>query len=157
MEVILAMSVFLMMTMLFAAAFPAVVRGAQFSNNYTQGSEMAQHKIEQIRAVGYSKLFDDTSGTALVKLGAIVDAAQPTPYPVANPAGFPAGSTAYSFTGTDNLLNFFPIGSVGVVTIAPDTNAPAGRVADVTVTISWTGSGYAGGSFTTRTKVANVN
>lgn len=37
-EVTLAMFIFLIMMMLFAAVFPAVVRGAQFSNNYTIGS-----------------------------------------------------------------------------------------------------------------------
>jgi len=157
MEVMLSMLIFTMMILMFAAVFPVVVRGAQFSDNYTQGAELAQHKLDQIHASGYSKLFDDTSGTAQTKLGSIIDLSQPASYPVTNPAGFPTGSTAYYFTETDSLLNFFPGGSTGIVTIAPDPNAPIGKVADVTVTITWTGGAYAGGSYTSRTKVANIN
>ena len=89
MEVVLAMTVFLMMVLMFAAAFPLTVRAAQFSSNYAQATQLAQHKIDQLRAAGYGSL----NGAALAGTGIINSAT-----PVANPAGSPTGSTSYSFT-----------------------------------------------------------
>ena len=49
-EVMMALAVFTMMTLMFAAVFPMAVRGAQYSSNYAQGSMLAQHKMDQIRS-----------------------------------------------------------------------------------------------------------
>ena len=146
MEVVLAMTVFLMMTLMFAAAFPLTVRAAQSSSNYAQATQVAQHKIDQLRAAGYGSL----NGAALAGLG-IIDSATA----VTNPAGLPAGSTSYSFTTVDNLVGtaasplsgYFAPGSTGTVTISPDSNSGSGTVLDVSVLISWTGGSGASGNY----------
>lgn len=148
----MAMVVFTMMTLMFAAVFPMAVRGAQFSSNYTQGTMLAQHKMDQLRTTGYHRLGDSTG---LARMG-IIDNPQPAGYPiVAN------GGTTYAFTSVDGLVNdgmtqgYFAPGSMGTVTVsdyatssAPSgTNGvPTGKLAYVTVTISWMGGGISSGS-----------
>ena len=138
MEVVLAMTVFLMMVLMFAAAFPLTVRAAQFSSNYAQATQIAQHKMDQLRAVGYGSL----NGAALAGTG-IIDSATA----VANPTGSPSGSTSYSFTASDNLTAYFAAGSGGTVTISPDTNSGSSPVLDVTVLVSWTGGSVSSGNY----------
>ena len=72
----MALVVFTMMTLMFAAVFPMAVRGAQYSSNYAQAAMLAQHKMDQLRSAGFDKLFTDGNGTALIKLQSlgIVDA-----------------------------------------------------------------------------------
>ena len=138
MEVVLAMTVFLMMVLMFAAAFPLTVRAAQFSSNYAQATQLAQHKIDQLRAAGYGSL----NGAALVGTGIIDSAAT-----VANPAGSPTGSKSYSFTAADNLTAYFPAGSTGTVTISPDANSGSSTVLDVTVLLTWTAGNVSSGNY----------
>lgn len=151
MEVMLAMIVFLMMTLMFAAAFPVAVRAARVSNNYAQAAELAQHKIDHLRSASYSNL----SSASILQGRGIIDSPQPSGYPVSNPAGFATGSVQYSFTSTDTLTNYFPPGSTGVLTISPDAAAPTGQVLDITVAVNWTGGGASSGSYTVKTKIAN--
>ena len=152
MEVAMAMVVFTMMTMMFAAVFPMAVRGAQFSGNYTQGTMLAQHKMDQLRTTGYNRLIDSTQLAAM----GIIDSPQPAGYPIVS-----NGATTYSFTSVDALTNngatqgYFPPGSMGTVTVsdyatgAPPSGTsgvPAATLAYVTVTLSWTGGGISSGS-----------
>ena len=147
-EVMLSMFVFLMMTLMFAAVFPFASRSTKFSGNYAQAALIAQHKIDQLRAAGASKLdYTDLSG-----LG-IIDAA-----PVTGP---------FSFTATDNIAHytldvsnnpvgddkgFYPYGSTGTVTIADyntvNSSVPAGKIYVVTVMIKWRGASIASGIYT---------
>ena len=61
------MTVFMMMTLVFAAVFPVALRGAQFSNNYAQAALLAQHKIDQLRAAGFSKMdYTDLNNLGIV-------------------------------------------------------------------------------------------
>lgn len=159
-ELAIAMFVFGMMTLIFAAAFPIATRGAHVSGNYAQASLLAQHKIDQLRAAGFDRL-DTTDLTTLN----MVDT---TNAPVSNPAGFPAGSTQYSFTDIDNLVNdaqgnkgYFPTGSTGKVTIGPISGTGwtipgATQAKQVTVTIAWSGAGQSQGTFTSQTVIANL-
>ena len=147
-EVTIAISIFLMMALLFGAVIPAVTRSAQASSNATQAAELAAHKMDELRAAGFSRL--DQNDLASSGIGAI-DAPQPTGYPIVS-----GSATTYTFTAEDKLTSVFPSGSTGTVTIAPDANAPAGKVDDVTVTITWTGGSYIGGSYTTRSKIGNL-
>lgn len=144
-EVCLALVVFLMMTLMFAAVFPTVVRGAKMSDNYTQATFLAQHKLDQLRASGFNRL--GTPGYP------IVDQAQAAGYP------FTAsdGSVSYSFTTADSLLSYFPTGSTGILKVTPDTAAPGGGSAAkfVTVTITWTGGGASNGSYTLTSMMTN--
>jgi prepilin-type N-terminal cleavage/methylation domain-containing protein len=136
-EVTLALVVFLMMTLMFAAVFPIVVRGAKMSDNYTQATFLAQHKLDQLRAGGFNRL--SSPGTP------IVDQTQPSGYPVTGSDS----SVTYSFTTADSLLNYFPTGSTGFVKITPDVAAPGGgnEAMFITITISWTGGGASNGSY----------
>lgn len=152
MEVMLAMIVFLMMTLMFAAAFPVVVRAARVSNNYAQAAELAQHKIDHLRSASYSNL----SSASILQGRGIIDSPQPSGYGVPNPT---TGAVSYTFTNTDGLTNYFPPGSTGVLTISPDTalagTLASGNVKDITVTLNWTGGGASSGFYTVKTKIAN--
>jgi len=136
-EVGLATAVLVLMGLLFGAAVPSILRTPQFSSNYTQAGELAQHKVDQLRAAGYSTL---TQSSQLQGLG-IINAI--------NPDG------TYDFTTADNLSSFFPDGSTGTLTLTADPNAPAQTVMDIAVTITWTGSTFRGGTYTTRTMISN--
>src|SRR5579875_2246469 len=89
-EVCLALVVFLMMTLMFAAVFPTVVRGAKMSDNYTQATFLAQHKLDQLRASGFSRL--SSPGYP------IIDQTQATGYPITGSDG----SVSYTFTTADS-------------------------------------------------------
>lgn len=157
-EVALALVIFTLMVVLFAAVFPMTVRGAQYGNNYTQASMIAQHKMDQLRSAGYARLnLRDLTNLA------VIDAAQPSGYPAS------VGSrTTYSFTTADALVNsggtqgYFPPGSRGTVTISdyaalhPSSGIAANTMAYVTVTLAWTGGGISNGSYSTSAIIANI-
>jgi hypothetical protein len=132
MEVTLSLIIFTMMTLMVGAVLPIAVRGAKHGGNYNQAAALAQRKIDQLRVAGYSRLFDNGGGTALSKLSAqnVVDAQN--------------SSGVFDFTTEDNLTGssgYFPPGSAGTITVADGYNGvPAGNVAQVTVTITWTGN-----------------
>lgn len=132
MEVALSLVIFTMMTLLFGAVLPIAVRGAKHSGNYDQAAALAQRKIDQLRVAGYSRLFDDSSSTALSKLSA------------QNVVNAQNGPGVFDFTTMDNLTGtsgYFPPGSTGTITVADGYNGvPAGNAAQVTVTITWTGN-----------------
>ena len=136
MEVTLSLIIFTLMTLMFGAVLPIAVRGAKHGNNYSQAAAIAQRKIDQLRIAGYSRLFDGTDGTALSKL-----AGQNVVNGQNGASG--TGGGAYDFTAADHLTGnggFFPPGSTGTITVAPYTNQTAGSVAQVTVTLNWTGN-----------------
>ncbi len=138
-EVTLSLIIFTMMTLMFGAVLPIAVRGANHGNNYSQAAALAQRKVDQLRVAGYIRLFDDSGyngNSALTKLFAqkIVDGQN---------GASGAGGGSYDFTTQDNLTGaggFFPLGSTGTITVAPYTAQTAGSVAQVTVTITWTGT-----------------
>lgn len=157
-EVTLALIVFAMMTVLFAAVFPMTVRGAQYGGNYTQGAMIAQHKMDQLRSAGFSSL-DQGHLTNL----SIVDTPQPAGYPLSI-----NGGTTYSFTSAEHLVSdgttqgYFAPGSQGTVTVVdyavlhPGSGVPAGSLALVNVSVSWTGGATHDGNYQTSTLIANV-
>ncbi len=136
MEVALSLIIFTMMTLMFGAVLPIAVRGANHGNNYSQAAALAQRKVDQLRAAGYGRLFDGSAGTAKDQLSAqkIVDGQN-------GPSDASGGS--YDFTAQDHLTGnggFFPPGSTGTITVSPYAGTSAGQVAQVTVTITWTGN-----------------
>jgi type II secretory pathway pseudopilin PulG len=168
-EVALALIVFLMMTLMFAAVFPTAMRAGEISNRYAQASLLAQHKLNQLRQAGYSKLdYTHLSGLGFVD----TMASPPTSYPC-----------ILSFTQVEDLVpnsngkGYFPSGTVGTITIsnyesttAPtsttlpvntpplagsNTNISASNMMLVTVSIIWPGQGGAGGSYTTSTMIVS--
>jgi type II secretory pathway pseudopilin PulG len=158
MEVTLALMIFAMMTILFAAVFPMTIRGAQYSSNYSQAAMVAQHKMDQLRSAGYSSL--DLSHLSNLS---VVDSPQPNGYPTQA-----VGGSTYSFTTADGLVSngvtqgFFPAGSQGTVTIAdysalhPASGIPANTMYYVTVTVAWVGGGVSNGSYSTSAIIAKT-
>ena len=157
-EVTLALIVFAMMTILFAAVFPMAVRGAQYSGNYTQAAMIAQHKMDQIRSAGFSSL-DQGHLTNL----SVIDSPQPAGYPIVV-----NGGTTYSFTSAENLVSdgvtqgYFAPGSQGTITIVdytalhPNSGVPAGSLALVNVSVTWIGGATHTGNYQTSALLANV-
>ncbi len=136
-EVGLATAILLLMGILFSAAVPSVLRAPQFSNNYAQAGELAQHKIDQLRASGYNAL---SQPVQLQGLG-IINGVNP--------------DKSYDFTVSDSLGSYFPNGSTGTVALVADPNAPAHTVVDVTITINWTGNATHAGTYVTRTMISS--
>ena len=157
-EVTLALIVFAMMTILFAAVFPMSMRGAQYGGNYAQAAMIAQHKIDQIRSAGFTSL-DQGHLSNL----SIIDSPQPAGYPVSI-----NGGTTYSFTSAENLVTsgathgYFAPGSQGTITVVdyaalhPGSGVPAGSLALVNVSVSWTGGATHDGNYQTSALLANV-
>ncbi len=145
MEVALSLIIFTLMTLMFGAVLPIALRGASHGNNYTQAAALAQRKVDQLRVAGYGRLFDGTaagSPTAYTQLSNqnVVDAQIGNSGP---------GGGSYDFTAVDHLTGaggFFPPGSTGTIAVAPYTPPASatpmlpGLVAQVTVTITWTGN-----------------
>lgn len=157
-EVCLALIVFLMMTLVFAAVFPVALSAAKTSDNYAQAAQIAQHKIDQMRAVGYSGLnYNGLLSSALI---------DPVPSP-------PGQTQTYHFENIDNLISnggntgYFPPGSTGTITVrdyaayAASQNAggylpPAGTVDYVTVTLTWTGAGTQSGTYSASAMIVQM-
>lgn len=149
-EVGMALVVFMMMTLVFAAIFPIAVRGSKMSDNYAQGAQIVQHKIDQMRTAGFAKL----TYSGLTGAGIIDPMASP-------PATLPA---TYHFENIDNLVTnngntgYFPPGSTGTITIQDYATYAAskgvssglptvGAVDYVTVTVNWVGGGVPSGTY----------
>jgi len=145
-EVVLAMTIFMMMTLVFAAVFPITVQAAHYSNNYTQAALLAQHKIDQLRSAGINNLnYTNLNGLGIVDTNA--SATGPT----------------YTFTSVDNLTSFFPAGTTGTIkisdysTLSNVTNPPpTGNVYIATVTLTWPGLGSTTGSYTTSGMIVSM-
>lgn len=145
-EVTLGLMVFLLMALMFAAIFPMSIRAAHHSNYYAESVMIAQHKIDQLRYIGYSKISNASNLSSLE----ICDAGAPStapPYTV-------------SFANIDGLVDngtikgFFPAGSTGTInvvdysTVSGLTNPPpSGAVYRITINIAWTSTGTAGSSY----------
>ena len=144
-----------MMTLMFAAVFPMAVRGAQYSSNYAQAATLAQHKLDQLRSAGFSRLFTPTGDNSLTSLN-IIDAVN--------------APNSYDFTTADSLVSsgttqgYFPPGSAGTVTIVDYASTPTGAangvpgntLAYVTVTLVWTNTGVANSSYSTSAVIAKA-
>ena len=99
--------------LIFAAAYPTAHRSSRMSGSYSQAISAVQHKMDQLRAVGYGRL------TASELEGAsIID-------PVTGPGPF-------HFESVDNLATDL-WGAVGTITLTP---AGANRMR-VTIHVDW--------------------
>jgi Tfp pilus assembly protein PilV len=99
--------------LVFGAFYPTAARCAQMTGSYSQAISEVQHKIDQIRAVGYGRLtYTD------LKAAGIIDTS-----PTASP---------YRFEAKDTLSNVLwdPIGTISVADTATDLR-------QVTVTLTW--------------------
>jgi hypothetical protein len=92
-------------------------KGSRMVGNYQQASSLVQHKIDQLRAVGYGRL----DYTDLLAALDIIDAS-PT-------------SSPYSFTTIDSLSSIYP-GATGTI----DISTYSANIKQVTVTLTWNSS-----------------
>jgi hypothetical protein len=115
-EVLVALFLVSMGAILFTSMMPMSARGSRMVGNYQQASSLVQHKIDQLRAVGYGRL----THTELRAAG-IVDAS-PT-------------SSPYQFTGVDALTGIYP-NAVGTIAVSDFSST----IKRVTVTLTWSGS-----------------
>lgn len=99
--------------LVFAGFYPTAARCSKMSGNYSQAISEVQHKVDQLRAVGYGRL----TYTDLKDAG-IIDAS-----PTASP---------FRFEARDNLssLLWSPIGTITVTNVSTDLR-------QVTITLTW--------------------
>jgi prepilin-type N-terminal cleavage/methylation domain-containing protein len=116
-EVLVSLFVVSMGAIMYTSMLPMAAKGSRMVGNYQQASSLVQHKIDQLRAVGYGRL----DYTDLLASLDIIDAA-PT-------------SSPYSFTTVDGLSSIYP-GATGTIAIS----TYAANIKQVTVTLTWAGS-----------------
>ncbi len=115
-EVMISIGLLAMAATMFTAMMPMAFRGAQMTGNYQQASSLIQHKIDELRAVGYGRLTYSE-----LQAAGIIDAS-PTTAP-------------FSFAGVDSLNSIF-VSATGTISLADfDANTK-----QVTVTLTWNGS-----------------
>ncbi len=115
-EVAIAIFVLAATATIFAAYLPAALKTGKMVGNHQQASSLVQHKVDQLRGVGYGRL-------TYVELrdAGIIDSS-----PITSP---------YSFVTADGLDPMF-VNVVGTVKVEDFT----ADIRKVTVTLTWTGS-----------------
>ncbi len=88
-EVMISLSVFMVLMLIFATSVPMAQKTAKMNGQYAQAISLCQHKIDQVRAVGYGRL----NYTELEDAG-IIDAIPKT--------------SPYSFTSVDDVTEYLP-------------------------------------------------
>jgi Tfp pilus assembly protein PilV len=164
MEVILALFIFLMMSLMFAAVVPTAAQTSRRSNSYNYAVAIAQRKVDQIQEAGWSKLNE----TELRALG-IIDASAGVADGTATVYTFTQNNTATNANNPDNLSSYFPGGTAaatratGTIRIEPwaPSNVTLGAVTQdtlkrVTVTISWQDARTARGRFSITSLVTRM-
>jgi len=136
-EVLMALVVFAVLTTMFGSSVIVAKSSSQINGQYSQAVSLCQHKVDQLRAVGFGRL----NYTELNDAGIIDDA--PT-------------SSPFSFLVVDGVSEYLA-SPTATVTIA--SHATESRVKVATVTVSWrAGPRRAGNSssYTVRAYIANV-
>lgn len=121
-EVMIAMMVIASGAVILYAVAPMAAKTGKMVGNYQQAASIVQHKIDQLRGVGYGRLVYDEMLDA-----GIIDAA-----PNASP---------YSFATVDALTSVYKT-ATGTLEVA-DYNANVKRI---TVTLTWSGAGNGQGN-----------
>ena len=117
MEVMVSLFVMTLIILMFAATLPMAAKSSKMNGSYEQAMSLCQHKIDQMRSVGYGRL----TYSELLTAGAID----------ASPSALP-----YSFRQIDSLSSYFT-SSTGTINIEPYATG----VSKVTVQVQWTGMG----------------
>ena len=115
-EVALAVLLLGFSTVLFAGLYPMSARSSRMSGNQAQAISVVQHKIDQLRALGYGRL----TYAEMRAAGAIDDT---------------AGAMPYRFEVNDGLATVFPspVGTINIVSAGTDLSR-------VTVRLQWAGA-----------------
>lgn len=115
-EVVVAVFLLAMAVLMFGAFYPTASRSSRMSGNHSQAISEVQHKVDQLRAIGYGRLTYSE-----LRAAGVIDA---TP-----------NTLPYSFTAVDGLQNLLPNAS-GTINISP-----AGTdLMQVTVRVTWSGA-----------------
>ncbi len=97
----------------FASLYPTASQSARMTSEYSQAIAAVQHKVDQMRAIGYGRItYTDLKNIRVID-------ASPTVAP-------------YRFDGVDSLANYFqnPVGTISV-------SAYSATIRSVTVTLTW--------------------
>jgi prepilin-type N-terminal cleavage/methylation domain-containing protein len=116
MEVALAVFLIGMAVLTFVALFPQASRCSHMSANYSQAITEVQHKVDELRAVGYGRL-DYTN----LQAAGVIDAS-----PTASP---------FHFEVTDSLGTYLPH-AVGTIALS----SAGANLEQATITVTWTGA-----------------
>ena len=116
-EVMVSIFVLTFVLLMFAATLPMAAKTSKMNGNYAQAVSLCQHKIDQMRAVGYGRL---TYGE--LTSAQIIDASPKRP--------------PYSFNQVDELSSFFSNFNGTINVENPETG-----VRKVTVRLQWGGTG----------------
>jgi prepilin-type N-terminal cleavage/methylation domain-containing protein len=117
-EVMISLAVFTVLTLVFAASIPAAQKACMANGQYAQAISLCQHKIDQLRAVGYGRL----NYTELSDAGIIDD----------DPSSQP-----YSFMGVDQVENYLPASTAALTIQSVGTN-----MLRVGATVTWKPTTY---------------
>ena len=123
-ELLVAIFIVAMSGAIFAGLLPMAGKTQMMAGNYQQAASLLQHKLDQLRAVGYGRLnYDELSDAGIVD---------------ASPSNLP-----YEFDQVDNLTSVFKsaTGTIAIATYSSD-------IKKVTVTITWSGSAMRQGNGT---------
>lgn len=112
-EVVVSVAVFSFLMIVFATSVPLAEKTSHMNGQYAQAISLCQHKIDQMRAVGYGRI----TYTELSDAGIIDDA----------PSNLP-----FSFVGVDEVANYLP-NPTAVINVQ---DIAAGQV-KLTVTMTW--------------------
>ena len=165
-EVMLALFIFLMMTLMFAAVVPTAARSARYANAHAYAAVICQRKIDQLTEAGWDKL----NQTDLLSLG-IIDSTPATTNGNATIYYFSDNNSSGNTNNPDNLNQFFSGGTnsatkpTGTIRIEPwsEGNAtvtiggvPTTVLDKVTVTIAWRDGRGAPQSFSMTTLMTRI-
>lgn len=161
-EVLIAIFIFAMMTMMFAAVVPSSLRSARYAATYGHAVETANRKLDQLLEAGYNRL--DTAD--LQSLG-IIDSTAPTTssnsYGAITTYTFTNNNTSSNANNPDNLSSYFPGGATGTIRIeswgpsVATLNSSTAYMMDMaTVTISWRDAGGALQSYAMSTVIPQM-
>ncbi len=131
-EVIFSIALLSAGALIFSALVPQAVKSERMMSNYQQATSILQHKVDQLRGVGWGRLtYSELTAADIVD---------------SNPTTSP-----YSFATVDNLTGYYKA-ATGTISVS-DFNT---SIKQVTVTLTWTGSKarQGNGSLTITTLIA---
>ncbi|MEN6372340.1 MAG: type II secretion system protein [Armatimonadota bacterium] len=112
-EVMISLGIFSLLIIIFATSVPLARKSSQVNGQYAQAISLCQHKIDQMRAVGYGRInYTELSDAEIIDES-----------PSASP---------FSFAGVDNVDQYLPqpTATVNVHSMSTDKII-------VTVTVTW--------------------
>jgi type II secretory pathway pseudopilin PulG len=115
-ELMFAMALVIAGGLIFAALVPPAVKTERMMSNYQQATSILQHKVDQLKGVGWGRL----TYTELTDAG-IIDSSP--------------GSSPYSFATVDNLTGYYRA-ATGTIAVSDFSSS----IKQVVVTVTWTGS-----------------